>query len=120
MSQVLLNDQQRMLLTLNKRTLLEEADSSEPMTDTPPNSSGETTTEKLEKDFRYTGLLHKVASRLDTDEVNRRAIMSVTKRRFADIDVSVQSWAHNYDDIVDSINRKVYESQHSTAVLPQS
>jgi len=58
MSQILLNDQQRMILTLNKRSLLEDAESSEPMTDTPPNSEGENVAEKLKKDFQFTGLLH--------------------------------------------------------------
>ena len=48
MSQILLNDQQRMILTLNKRTLLEDVEfSSEPMTETPDNSEGETVAEKL-------------------------------------------------------------------------
>lgn len=51
MSQILLTDQQRMIMTLNKRSLLEEGESSEPMTDTPPNSGGETVSQKLQKDF---------------------------------------------------------------------
>lgn len=54
MSQVLLNDQQRMILSLNKRQLLEDhgpvagaATSSEPMTDTADNSEGEPVTERI-------------------------------------------------------------------------
>ena len=54
MSQILLNDQQRVILSLNKRQLLEDrgalagsATSSEPMTDTADNSEGEPVTERI-------------------------------------------------------------------------
>lgn len=108
MSQILLNDQQRMILTLNKRTLLEDADSSEPMTDTPPNSDGETVAEKLNKDLLFKGVLHK--GQIDGLEANRRAILSVTKRRFTDSEVKEEMWGRNFETIVEGINRKVYEN----------
>ena len=47
-------------MTLNKRTLLEDVDiSSEPMTDSPANSEGETIPEKLLKNSQFEGVLHK-------------------------------------------------------------
>lgn len=107
-------------MTLNKRTLLEEADSSEPMTDTPPNSSGETVSEKLKKDFKFSGILQNAATKIDELEANRRAILSVTKRRFTDDEVTEESWRQNYDEIVDEINRKVYESQSTGGVIPRA
>ena len=107
MSQILLTDQQRMILQLNKRTLLEDAISSEPMTETPDNSEGETIAEKLSQNMKFTGQLQK--NRIDEDEANRRAIMSVTKRRFRDEDVTEEAWRDNYEEIVAAIQRKVYE-----------
>ena len=76
-----------MILTLNKRTLLEDVElSSEPMTETPNNSEGETVAEKLQNNSKYEGVLHK--GKIDELEANRRAILSVTKRRFTDEEVS--------------------------------
>ncbi len=101
MSQILLNDQQRMILQLNKRTLLEDAISSEPMTETPDNSEGETIADKLSQNMKFTGQLQKKL--IDEDEANRRAIMSVTKRRFRDEDVTEEAWRDNYEEIVAAI-----------------
>lgn len=107
MSQILLNDQQRMIMTLNKRTLLEDVEvSSEPMTETPENSEGESVPGKLVKDSRFAGVLHK--GKIDGLEANRRAILSITKRRFTDEEVSESQWSANFDQIVEAIQRKVY------------
>ena len=108
MSQILLNDQQRMILTLNKRTLLEDVEiSSEPMTETPENSEGETVADKLQKNQKFEGVLHK--SQIDELEANRRAILSVTRRRFTDEDVSEENWSEKFSEIVKELQRKVYE-----------
>lgn len=61
------------------------------MTDTPENSEGESISEKLRKDMKFTGVLKK--GRIDESEANRRAIMSVTKRRFRDEEVSEDTWS---------------------------
>ena len=108
MSQILLNDQQRMIMSLNKRTLLEDNEfSSEPMTETPENSEGETVAEKLLKNSKFEGVLHK--AQIDGLEANRRAILSVTKRRFLDEEVCDDTWSTNFNEIVEELNRKVYE-----------
>ena len=107
MSQILLNDQQRMIMSLNKRTLLEERSSSDPMTETPDNSDGETVAQKLKQSLKYQGVLHK--GQIDATEANRRAIISVTKRRFADEDVDQDAWNKNISSIIEEIQRKVYE-----------
>lgn len=85
-------------MQLNKRTLLEDIISSEAMTATPDNSEGETLEEKLAQNLKFTGLLQK--SRIDDSEANRRAIMSVTRRRFVDEDVTEEGWQDNYEEIV--------------------
>lgn len=97
-----------MILTLNKRTLLEDVEiSSEPMTETPENSEGETIAEKLQKNTKFEGVLHK--GQIDQLEANRRAILSVTKRRFTDEEVSESQWSANFREIVQALHRKVYE-----------
>ena len=107
-----------MILTLNKRTLLEDVDSSEAMTDTPPNSDGESVAEKLNKDLLFKGLLHK--GQIDESEANRRAILSVTKRRFTDFEVTEETWNRNFETIVEGINRKVYENPNVIEVVHES
>ena len=107
MSQILLNDQQRMIMSLNKRTLLEDKSSSDPMTETPENSDGETVAQKLKNSLKYQGVLHK--GQIDGSDANRRAIISVTKRRFTDEDVDQDTWNENLNSIVEEIQRKVYE-----------
>lgn len=95
-------------MTLNKRTLLEDGElSSEPMTETPINSEGETVSEKLGKNTKFEGVLH--SAKIDEKEANRRAILSVTKRRFTDKEVSEGQWFSNFNQIVEALNRKVYE-----------
>ena len=43
-----------MILTLNKRTLLEDGEiSSEPMTETPENSEGESVADRLQKTSKF-------------------------------------------------------------------
>lgn len=96
-----------MIMQLNKRTLLEDVLTSEAMTETPDNSEGETIADKLSQNMKFTGLLQK--SRIDELEANRRAIMSVTRRRFKDEDVAEEGWQDNYEEIVAAIQRKVYE-----------
>jgi hypothetical protein len=100
-------------MTLNKRQLLEDADSSEPMTDTPPNSDGETIAQKLKHNMAFSNVLHH--GKIDRLEANRRALVSVTKRRFADAEVSEQAWAENIDQLVDAISRKVYQELPTAA-----
>ena len=77
------------------------------MTETPDNSEGETIADKLSQNMKFTGLLQK--NRIDEDEANRRAILSVTRRRFKDEDVTEDAWRENYEEIVAAIQRKVYE-----------
>ena len=91
-----------MILTLNKRTLLEDVEvSSEPMTETPVNSEGETVAYKLVNNSKYEGVLHK--GQIDELEANRRAILSVTKRRFTDEEVSETQWSANFNQIVQEL-----------------
>ena len=87
-----------MILTLNKRTLLEDGKSSEPMTDSPDNSEGETIAQKLTKNMKFTGVLNK--GQIDELEANRRAILAVTKRRFADEEVEEDNWNKNIDRVI--------------------
>ena len=88
-----------MILTLNKRTLLEDVEvSSEPMTETPVNSEGETVADKLVNNSKYEGVLQK--GQIDELEANRRAILSVTKRRFTDEEVNETQWSANFNQIV--------------------
>lgn len=95
-------------MTLNKRTLLEDVEiSSEPMTETPENSEGETVADKMLKNSKFTGVLYK--GQIDNLETNRRAILSVTKRRFTDEEVSESQWSSNFNEIVEALQRKVYE-----------
>ena len=56
--------------------------------------------------MKYTGCLHK--GEIDGVELNRRAIMSVTKRRFTDEDVAAEQWRENLSKVVMEIERKVY------------
>ena len=113
MSQILLNDQQRMIMSLNKRSLLEERSSSDPMTETPENSDGETVAQKLKNSLKYQGVLHR--GQIDATEANRRAIISVTKRRFTDEDVDQDTWNEKISSIVEEIQRKVYENPKKAA-----
>ena len=114
MSQILMNDQQRMIMSLNKRTLLEDAVSSEPMTESPVNSEGETVAEKLKNNMQFTGVLNKGS--IDKLETTRRAIVSITKRKFFDEEVEEYHWHKNLPFIVEAIERKIYEDP-PTALL---
>ena len=77
------------------------------MTETPDNSDGESVAQKLKNSLKYQGVLHK--GQIDGTDANRRAIISVTKRRFTDEDVDQDTWNENISSIVESIQRKVYE-----------
>ena len=77
------------------------------MTETPENSDGETVAQKLKQSLKYQGVLHK--GQIDATEANRRAIISVTKRRFVDEDVDQDAWNKNISSIIEEIQRKVYE-----------
>lgn len=94
-------------MTLNKRTLLEDAVSSEPMTDSPVNSEGETVAEKLKDNMKFAGVLNKGS--VDNLEASRRAIISITKRKFFDEEVEEYNWHKNLPFIVEAIERKLYE-----------
>ena len=50
-------------------------------------------------------------------EANRRAILSVTKRRFTDDEVTEEAWSRNFETIVEEINRKVYEDPTAIEVV---
>ena len=91
-----------MILTLNKRQLIEDGEvSSEPMTDTPPNSEGETVFERIKDSLDFANVLRKHA--IDKSEANRRAILSVTRRRFKDEDVTEHAWRVHKPQIIEGI-----------------
>lgn len=88
------------------------------MTETPPNSEGEPAVERLRNSIDFAKVLRKHP--IDETEANRRAILSVTKRRFKDEDVAEDAWQERKPQIVEEITRKLIEEKRTSRGLGQT
>lgn len=106
LTKILLNDQQQMLLDLNKRTLLTIEDSQEDWSESPSDSDGEDVTVKIQKSQQYSTTLRK--SKIDADKISRRALLGIISRKFTDEQVSEEIWNREKSKVVRQIADGAY------------